>query len=128
IDTATDPTLDIHLILDNYGTHKHPQVKRWFSAHPRYHVHFTPTSADRKSTRLNSSHGSISYAVFCLKKKNEAGDLDSPRIAGMGGNQEHEGQNGNKKETLNDQTENMESVKIMKKVYMNTNERQTRVI
>src|SRR5947209_7751564 len=45
IDTATDPTLDIHLILDNYGTHKHPQVKRWFSAHPRYHVHFTPTSA-----------------------------------------------------------------------------------
>jgi transposase len=45
IDTVTDPTLDIHLILDNYGTHKHPEVKKWFSAHPRYQVHFTPTSA-----------------------------------------------------------------------------------
>ena len=44
IDTA-HPTLDIHLILDNYGTHKHPEVKKWFRAHPRYHVHFTPTSA-----------------------------------------------------------------------------------
>jgi transposase len=45
IDTATDPTLDVHLILDNYGTHKHPKVKKWFRTHPRYHVHFTPTSA-----------------------------------------------------------------------------------
>jgi transposase len=45
IDGATDPALDIHLILDNYSTHKHPQVKQWFRAHPRYHLHFTPTSA-----------------------------------------------------------------------------------
>jgi transposase len=45
IDTATDPTLEVHLILDNYGTHKHPEVKKWFRAHPRYQVHFTPTSA-----------------------------------------------------------------------------------
>jgi len=45
IDTATDPSLEVHLILDNYGTHKHPGVKNWFRAHPRYQVHFTPTSA-----------------------------------------------------------------------------------
>jgi transposase len=45
IDTATPPTLDIHMILDNYGTHKHPQGRKWFNANPRYHVHFTPTSA-----------------------------------------------------------------------------------
>ena len=45
INTATDPTLEVHLILDNYGTHKHPNVKKWFRTHPRYHVHFTPTSA-----------------------------------------------------------------------------------
>lgn len=45
IDRATDPALDVHLILDNYGTHKHPEVKKWFAAHPRYHVHFTPTSS-----------------------------------------------------------------------------------
>jgi transposase len=35
----------IHLILDNYGTHKTPRVKRWLQRHPRYGVHFTPTSA-----------------------------------------------------------------------------------
>src|SRR3982750_2224008 len=39
------PDLDIHLILDNYGTHKHPAVKKWLAARPRYHLHFTPTSA-----------------------------------------------------------------------------------
>jgi hypothetical protein len=36
--------LDIHLVLDNYGTHKHPKVKEWFAAHPRYRLHFTPTN------------------------------------------------------------------------------------
>jgi transposase len=45
IDGATDAALDVHLILDNYSTHKHPQVKRWFRIHPRYHLHFTPPSA-----------------------------------------------------------------------------------
>lgn len=36
---------DIHLICDNYGTHKHPLVKAWLAEHPRFHFHFTPTSA-----------------------------------------------------------------------------------
>jgi transposase len=35
----------VHIILDNYGTHKHPEVKKWFAAHPRYHIHFTPTGS-----------------------------------------------------------------------------------
>ncbi len=39
------PTRELHLICDNYGTHKHPAVKRWLAAHPRFHLHFTPTSA-----------------------------------------------------------------------------------
>jgi transposase len=39
----TEP--EVHLVMDNYGTHKTPQVKRWFARHPRYHLHFTPTSA-----------------------------------------------------------------------------------
>lgn len=38
-------TLDIHLVLDNYGTHKTPEVKAWLAKHPRFHLHFTPTSA-----------------------------------------------------------------------------------
>ncbi len=39
----TEP--EVHLVMDNYGTHKTPQVKRWFARHSRYHLHFTPTSA-----------------------------------------------------------------------------------
>lgn len=45
IESPTDPRLDIHLILDNYGTHKHPLVREWFKTHPRYHFHFTPSSS-----------------------------------------------------------------------------------
>ncbi len=45
IDRNVPANLDIHLILDNYATHKHPNVKQWLVDHPRYHVHFTPTSS-----------------------------------------------------------------------------------
>lgn len=45
IDKETPKDLDVHLILDNYGTHKTEKVRAWFTAHPRFHVHFTPTSA-----------------------------------------------------------------------------------
>jgi transposase len=37
--------LDVHLIVDNYATHKTPAIRRWFAKHPRFHVHFTPTGA-----------------------------------------------------------------------------------
>jgi transposase len=45
IDSETPPELDLHLIVDNYGTHKHPRVKSWLKRHPRFHLHFTPTSS-----------------------------------------------------------------------------------
>jgi transposase len=45
IDTNVPPQLDVHLIMDNYGTHKTPSVKGWLARHPRFHVHFTPTSS-----------------------------------------------------------------------------------
>jgi transposase len=45
IDQATPAGLDVHLILDNYATHKHPKVLRWLAQRPRFHLHFTPTSA-----------------------------------------------------------------------------------
>lgn len=45
IDTQTPKEKDLHLIVDNYATHKHPKVKSWLAKHPRFHVHFTPTSA-----------------------------------------------------------------------------------
>lgn len=43
LDTQIPPALDVHIILDNYATHKHATVRAWFARHPRYHVHFTPT-------------------------------------------------------------------------------------
>ena len=45
IDQNVPKDLDIHLVVDNYATHKHDKVKRWLAAHPRYHVHYTPTYA-----------------------------------------------------------------------------------
>lgn len=45
IEQAMPRRREIHMILDNYGTHTHPKVQAWFAAHPRYHLHFTPTGA-----------------------------------------------------------------------------------
>lgn len=45
IDADTPTDLDLHLIVDNYATHKHPKVQRWLARHPRFHVHFIPTSS-----------------------------------------------------------------------------------
>ena len=45
IDEAVPPELDVHLILDNYQTHKTPLIRNWLAKRPRYHLHFSPTSA-----------------------------------------------------------------------------------
>ncbi len=45
IDAAVPARFEAHLILDNYGTHKTPRIRRWLAQHPRFHLHFTPTGA-----------------------------------------------------------------------------------
>ena len=45
LDAEVPAELDVHLICDNYGTHKTPTIQRWLTAHPRFHMHFTPTSS-----------------------------------------------------------------------------------
>ena len=45
INVQTPADLDLHLIVDNYGTHKHPRVQSWLKRHPRFHLHFIPTSS-----------------------------------------------------------------------------------
>jgi transposase len=45
LEANTPKRMQVHLVLDNYGTHKHPKVKAWFAAHPRYRLHYTPTGA-----------------------------------------------------------------------------------
>jgi transposase len=44
IDTEVPADLDVHLILDTYGTHNAPEIRRWLLRHPRFHLHFMPTS------------------------------------------------------------------------------------
>ncbi len=43
IDSQVPEELDVHLICDNYQTHKTPTIRNWLQAHPRFHMHFTPT-------------------------------------------------------------------------------------
>lgn len=45
IDTEVPAELDVHIVCDNYATHKTPLVKNWLEAHPRFHIHFTPTGS-----------------------------------------------------------------------------------
>ena len=45
LDRETPKDLDLHLIIDNYCTHKHERVKGWLARHPRFHIHYTPTSS-----------------------------------------------------------------------------------
>ena len=45
LDHNVPAELEVHLIADNYATHKHPRVKAWLARHPRYHIHYTPTYA-----------------------------------------------------------------------------------
>ena len=45
INVKTPADIELHLIVDNYGTHKHPRVQSWLKRHPRFNLHFTPTSS-----------------------------------------------------------------------------------
>ena len=45
LDRESPPELALHLILDNYATHKHAKVRAWLARHPRFHLHFTPTAS-----------------------------------------------------------------------------------
>ena len=45
VERETDRSLELHFILDNYATHKHPKVQAWLERHPRVHFRFVPTSA-----------------------------------------------------------------------------------
>ena len=47
LERQTAKDLALHIIVDNYATHKHPEVNAWLAAHPRVQLHFTPTSASR---------------------------------------------------------------------------------
>jgi hypothetical protein len=66
IDHVVPADHQIHLIADNYATHKHPKVKSWLRRHPRFHMHFTPTSCSWlnmvRTTRQKMRHGNLPAA------------------------------------------------------------------
>jgi len=76
IDRRTPKEKDLHLICDNYATHKHPNVKAWLEKHPRFHIHFTPTSASWlnmverffRSITVDRLRGGVFHSVEDLKK------------------------------------------------------------
>jgi len=67
IDDQVPADLDVHLVCDNYGTHKHPTIKRWLGAHPRFHMHFTPTY----SSWLNQVERWFAYVDSDLLKRSD---------------------------------------------------------
>ena len=80
IDEGTPNHLDLHLIVDNYSTHKHAQVKFWLKRHPRFHLHFIPTSSSwlnmverwfREITDKRIRRGSFHNVPVLIKAINE---------------------------------------------------------
>jgi transposase len=69
IDRETPAHLDLHLIADNYATHKTPAVKRWLKRHPRFHLHFTPTSSSQsRRTAVRRDHPPAHPARYVHKR------------------------------------------------------------
>ena len=93
IDANVPGGLDVHLILDNYATHKAPTVHRWLAAHPRYHLHFTPTSAswinlverwfgelDRKQLRRGHFHGTDELIATIMRYVEHSNTTPKPFV------------------------------------------------
>jgi transposase len=67
IDADVPAELDVHLVCDNYGTHKSPAIKKWLSGHPRFHVHYTPTY----SSWLNQVERWFAYLTDDLLRRSD---------------------------------------------------------
>ena len=90
IDREVPKGLAVHLILDNYATHKHPDVKRWLAGHKRLHLHFTPTASswlnlvERWFRELTDkalrrgSFNSVPHLISCIEHYLDAHN-DSPK-------------------------------------------------
>jgi transposase len=67
IDAEVPAELEVHLVADNYGTHKSPAIKKWLAAHPRFHVHYTPTY----SSWLNQVERWFAYLTDDLLRRSD---------------------------------------------------------
>jgi len=87
IEKNVPESLQVHIIVDNYATHKHPRVKRWFAARPRFHVHFTPTYASwlnqveiwfNRITQQAIRRGTFRSVKELVEKIDQYGGLPTP--------------------------------------------------
>jgi len=84
IDARVPEGLDIHIIMDNYATHKTAVIKTWLARRPHYHVHFTPTSAswiNQSNDGSQSSHES-SYAAASTPQQSTWRQISAPSSNG----------------------------------------------
>lgn len=86
VDASVPKAFDVHLIVDNYATHKHPRVQRWLAARPRYRLHFTPTYSSWLnqveiwlSSRRRPSVAALSAASKNLWPKSNASSIATMR-------------------------------------------------
>lgn len=89
INRETTRTFDLHMILDNYGTHSHPRIKEWLERHPRFRLHFTPTSSSwlnlierwfAELTRKRIKHG-VFRSLSRPSKNSLRSITDSPNLS-----------------------------------------------
>ena len=67
IDTEVPDELDVHLVCDNYSTHKSPSIVKWLDSHPRFHMHFTPTY----SSWINQVERFFAYVTADLLQRSD---------------------------------------------------------
>jgi transposase len=73
IDSQVPTGLDVHLVVDNYGTHKSPAIKTWLAAHPRFQLHYTPTY----SSRINQVERWFAYLTDDLLRRGDHRSVQS---------------------------------------------------
>jgi hypothetical protein len=81
IDSQVPAHLDVHLVCDNYGTHKTPAVKKWLATHPRFHMHYTPTY----SSWINQVERWFAYLTDDLLRRGDHRSVQAVEAGGLVG-------------------------------------------
>jgi hypothetical protein len=83
IEAAVPDDLDVHLVMDNYATHKTPLIRNWLAKRPRWHVHLTPTSSSwlnqvEQSPSARSGAASIAVWLHCAPRSPPSSNITTP--------------------------------------------------
>jgi transposase len=81
VDRDVPKGLAVHVVLDNYGTHNHPNVRAWLAKHPRFHFHFTPTSSSWLNL-VERWFRDLTDKTFCKRSMPSTRTSSTPRRSG----------------------------------------------